>query len=196
MSSTASSSSLLSTSSSLWSVLLSQVINRDRPSGMSITSHSTVAIITIIIITMHINIVIIICDQHLAKLMYQIPPLLQSCVCVCVCVCVCTCMCVCVCVCVCVCMCVCVCVVHLYCSAQLSMFNMEKRYRNKIIIIYNIIIVIIIIIIITIIIIIIIITIIMIIIITKTRMGEDLASTQNFTKAYSAFDEHNTAKLF
>ena len=32
-----------------------------------------------------------------------------------------------------VCVCVCVCVVHLYCSAQLSMFNMEKRYRNKII---------------------------------------------------------------
>ena len=27
------------------------------------------------------------------------------------------------------------CVVHLYCSVQLSMFNMEKRYRNKIIII-------------------------------------------------------------
>ena len=26
-------------------------------------------------------------------------------------------------------------VVHLYCSAQLSMLNMEKRYRNKIIII-------------------------------------------------------------
>ena len=32
-------------------------------------------------------------------------------------------------------MCVYVCVVHWYCSAQLSMFNMEKRYRNKIIII-------------------------------------------------------------
>ena len=36
-------------------------------------------------------------------------------------------------------MCVCVCVVvvvivHWHCSAQLSMFNMEKRYRNKIII--------------------------------------------------------------
>ena len=30
---------------------------------------------------------------------------------------------------------VCMCVVHLYCSAQLSMFDMEKRYRNKIIII-------------------------------------------------------------
>ena len=29
----------------------------------------------------------------------------------------------------------CVYVVHLYCSAQLSMFDMEKRYRNKIIII-------------------------------------------------------------
>ena len=25
------------------------------------------------------------------------------------------------------------CVVHLHCSAQLSMYNMEKRYRNKII---------------------------------------------------------------
>ena len=36
---------------------------------------------------------------------------------------------------VCVCVCVCVCVVHLYFSAQLSMFNMEKGYRNKIIII-------------------------------------------------------------
>ena len=32
-------------------------------------------------------------------------------------------------------MCACVCVVHWHCSAQLSMFNMEKRYRNKIIII-------------------------------------------------------------
>ena len=31
----------------------------------------------------------------------------------------------------------CVCVVHWHCSAQLSMFNMEKRYRNKIIIIIN-----------------------------------------------------------
>ena len=41
----------------------------------------------------------------------------------------------CVCVCVCVCVCMSVCVVHLYCSAQLSMFNMEKRYGNKIIII-------------------------------------------------------------
>ena len=40
-----------------------------------------------------------------------------------------------VCVCVCVRVCVCVCVVHWHCSAQLSMFNMEKRYRNKIIII-------------------------------------------------------------
>ena len=27
------------------------------------------------------------------------------------------------------------CVIHWHCSAQLSMFNMEKRYRNKIIII-------------------------------------------------------------
>ena len=49
-------------------------------------------------------------------------------------------MCVCgVCVCgvcgVCVCVCVCVCVFHLHCSAQLNMFNMEKCYRNKIIII-------------------------------------------------------------
>ena len=35
----------------------------------------------------------------------------------------------------CVCVCVCVCVVHWHCSAQLSMFNMEKHYRNKIIII-------------------------------------------------------------
>ena len=35
----------------------------------------------------------------------------------------------------CACVCVCVCVVHWHCSAQLSMFNMEKRYRNKIIII-------------------------------------------------------------
>ena len=31
--------------------------------------------------------------------------------------------------------CVCVCVVHWHCTAQSSMFNMEKRYRNKIIII-------------------------------------------------------------
>ena len=29
----------------------------------------------------------------------------------------------------------CVCVVHWHCTAQLSMFNMEKRFRNKIIII-------------------------------------------------------------
>ena len=29
---------------------------------------------------------------------------------------------------------VCVCVVHWHCTAQLSMFNMEKRFRNKIII--------------------------------------------------------------
>ena len=34
----------------------------------------------------------------------------------------------------------CVCVVHLYCSTQLSMFDMEKCYRNKIIIIIIIII--------------------------------------------------------
>ena len=40
-----------------------------------------------------------------------------------------------VCVCVCVCVRACVCMVHLYCSAQLSMFDMEKRYGNKIIII-------------------------------------------------------------
>ena len=33
--------------------------------------------------------------------------------------------------------CVCVCVVHWHCTAQLSMFNMEKRFRNKIIIIIN-----------------------------------------------------------
>ena len=33
-----------------------------------------------------------------------------------------------------VCVCVCVCVVHWHCTAQLSMFNMEKRFRNKIII--------------------------------------------------------------
>ena len=33
-----------------------------------------------------------------------------------------------------------VCVIHWHCSAQLSMFNMEKRYRNKIIIIIIIII--------------------------------------------------------
>ena len=36
---------------------------------------------------------------------------------------------------VCVCVCVCVCVVYWHCTAQLSMFNMEKRFRNKIIII-------------------------------------------------------------
>ena len=47
---------------------------------------------------------------------------------------VCVCVCVLVCVCVCVCVHVC-CVVHWHCSAQLSMFNMEKHYRNKIIII-------------------------------------------------------------
>ena len=47
-------------------------------------------------------------------------------------------MCVCVCVCACVRACVCVVVVvivHWHCSAQVNMFNMEKRYRNKIIII-------------------------------------------------------------
>ena len=53
---------------------------------------------------------------------------------VCVCVCVRVRACVCVCVCVCVYVCVCVVLVHWNCSAQLSMFNMEKRYRNKIII--------------------------------------------------------------
>ena len=47
---------------------------------------------------------------------------------------------VCVCVCVCECVCECVCffvvvIVHWHCSVQLSMFNMEKCYRNKIIII-------------------------------------------------------------
>ena len=35
---------------------------------------------------------------------------------------------------------VCVYVVHWHCTAQLSMFNMEKRFRNKIIIIIIIII--------------------------------------------------------
>ena len=56
----------------------------------------------------------------------------------------------------------CVCVVHLYCSAQLSMFNMEKHYRNKIIIV-------------VVIITIIIITIIIIIIITSVSVdGEDV----------------------
>ena len=35
----------------------------------------------------------------------------------------------------------CVCVVHIYCSAQMSMFQMEKRYRNKIIIIIIIVII-------------------------------------------------------
>ena len=49
------------------------------------------------------------------------------CVCVCVCACVRECMRACVRVCV-------VVIVHWHCSAQLSMFNMEKRYRNKIII--------------------------------------------------------------
>ena len=33
------------------------------------------------------------------------------------------------------CACACICVVHWHCTAQLSMFNMEKRFRNKIIII-------------------------------------------------------------
>ena len=47
-------------------------------------------------------------------------------------------MCVCVCVCVCMRACLHACVVHLYCSAQLSMFDMEKRYRNKIIIIMTV----------------------------------------------------------
>ena len=45
------------------------------------------------------------------------------------------CVCVCVCVCACVRACVRVVIVHWHCSAQLSMFNMEKLYRNKIIII-------------------------------------------------------------
>ena len=43
-----------------------------------------------------------------------------------------------------VCVCVCVCVVHWHCTAQLSMFNMEKRFRNKIILFIIIIIIIII----------------------------------------------------
>ena len=50
----------------------------------------------------------------------------------------CVCVCVRVCVRACVRMCVRVCfvvIVHWHCSAQLSKFNMEKRYRNKIIII-------------------------------------------------------------
>ena len=41
------------------------------------------------------------------------------------------------CVCVCVCVVVVVVFVHWHCSSQLSMFNMEKRYRNKIITIIN-----------------------------------------------------------
>ena len=41
----------------------------------------------------------------------------------------------CACVCACVCVYVCVVIVHWHCSAQLSMFSMEKRSRNKIIII-------------------------------------------------------------
>ena len=44
-------------------------------------------------------------------------------------------MCVCACVRVRACVRACVRVVHLYCSAQMTMLNMEKRYRNKIIII-------------------------------------------------------------
>ena len=44
-----------------------------------------------------------------------------------------------VCVCVCVVVVVVIVIVHWHCSAQLSMFNMEKRYRNKIIIIISII---------------------------------------------------------
>ena len=40
-----------------------------------------------------------------------------------------------VCMCVCVCVVVVVVVVHWHCSAQLSLFNIEKLYRNKIIII-------------------------------------------------------------
>ena len=50
---------------------------------------------------------------------------------------VCVCVCVCVCECVCVYACAWMCAVHLYCSAQLCTSNMEKRYRNKIIIIIN-----------------------------------------------------------
>ena len=50
-------------------------------------------------------------------------------------VCVCVCVHACVRACVRVRVCVCVVIVHWHCSAQLSMFNMEKRYRNKIIII-------------------------------------------------------------
>ena len=53
----------------------------------------------------------------------------------CMCVCVCVCVCMCACMHACVRACVRVCVLHLHCSAQLSMFNLEKRYRNKIIII-------------------------------------------------------------
>ena len=52
----------------------------------------------------------------------------RACVCVCVCLCVCLCLCVCVFVCCCCCCCCC------SLAAQLSMFNMDKRYRNKIII--------------------------------------------------------------
>ena len=63
---------------------------------------------------------------------------MRVCVSVCVRVCVCVYVRACVCACVRACVCVCVCfviIVHWHCSAQLSMFNMEKRYRNKIIII-------------------------------------------------------------
>ena len=60
--------------------------------------------------------------------------------CVCVCVYVCVCVCVCMRACVRACVHVCVVVVHWHCSAQLNMFNMEKHYRNKIIIIIIIII--------------------------------------------------------
>ena len=63
----------------------------------------------------------------------------RACVYVCVCararMCLSVCLSVClrVSVCVHVCVCVCVVIVHWHCSEQLSMFNMEKRYRNKII---------------------------------------------------------------
>ena len=45
--------------------------------------------------------------------------------------CVCVCVCVCVCARACACVCVVVVIVHWHCSAQLSIINMEKRYRNK-----------------------------------------------------------------
>ena len=57
------------------------------------------------------------------------------CVCVCMCVCVRACVRAVVRACVRACVRVCVVIVHWHCSGQLSMFNMEKRYRNKIIII-------------------------------------------------------------